>query len=138
MISIADTSYVLAVTIATDTYHQTCLSVHRQHTKILLPQSTLAEVAYMLGRVQGNILVANFLSGVLRSKYVIVPLTDIDILRTAQLLSQYADSRVDFVDALLVAIAERLSITRILTLDRRDFGILRPRHCDHLDILPQG
>jgi predicted nucleic acid-binding protein len=40
-----------------------------------------------------------------------------------------ADARRDFVDALIAAIAERLNITRVLTLDRRDFQLIRPKHC---------
>jgi len=42
----------------------------------------------------------------------------------------------DFVDAVIVAISERLRITRVLTLDRRDFSIMRPIHCDYFEILP--
>jgi uncharacterized protein len=33
-------------------------------------------------------------------------------------------------------VAERQGITRILTLDRRDFGMVLPRHATHFDILP--
>jgi hypothetical protein len=40
------------------------------------------------------------------------------------------------VDALIVAMAERLKITRLLTLDRRDFQIIRPKHCDSFELLP--
>jgi uncharacterized protein len=42
----------------------------------------------------------------------------------------------DFTDAAIVAIAERSNITRILTLDRRDFTLIRPKHCDYFEILP--
>jgi hypothetical protein len=27
-------------------------------------------------------------------------------------------------------------VTRILTLDRRDFLMVRPRHCAHFEVLP--
>lgn len=37
----------------------------------------------------------------------------------------------------LVALAERLNLTQVCTFDRRDFNLIRPRHCDHLDLLPQ-
>ncbi|MEI2690592.1 MAG: hypothetical protein V9H69_13160 [Anaerolineae bacterium] len=36
----------------------------------------------------------------------------------------------------IVAIAERLKAQRILTLDRRHFGLMRPRHCTAFEILP--
>jgi predicted nucleic acid-binding protein len=45
---------------------------------------------------------------------------------------------VDFVDATIAAVAERLNITRILTLDQRDFQIIRPKHSDYFEILPSG
>ena len=36
----------------------------------------------------------------------------------------------------LVAVAERLKIRRVLTLDRRHFEMIRPRHCASFEILP--
>ena len=63
-------------------------------------------------------------------------MTATDLERVNQILEQYADSQLDFVDAVIVAISERLRITRVLTLDRRDFSIMRPRHCDYFEILP--
>lgn len=51
-------------------------------------------------------------------------------------MQQYADANLDFVDAIIAAIAERLNITRILTLDQRDFRLIRPHHCEAFDILP--
>jgi hypothetical protein len=32
--------------------------------------------------------------------------------------------------------AERLNITKILTIDRRHFSMFRPIHCDPFEILP--
>lgn len=39
-------------------------------------------------------------------------------------------------DASLVAIAERLGVTEIATLDRRDFTVVRPRHVGAFVLLP--
>lgn len=66
----------------------------------------------------------------------IVPLPDSDLERAAELLDQYHDSKLDFVDATIVAMAERLNVRRILTLDRRHFEMIRPRHCPAFEILP--
>jgi predicted nucleic acid-binding protein len=52
------------------------------------------------------------------------------------ILEKYSDSRIDFVDACIMALAERLSITRILTFDHRDFGLYRPAHCEAFELLP--
>jgi predicted nucleic acid-binding protein len=89
-----------------------------------------------LSRGGGNPATARFLRRLSKRKYILYPLDEDILERTAQLLEKYADSRVDFVDATVAAIAERLEITRILTLDRRDFQILRPKHSAHFEILP--
>lgn len=56
-----------------------------------------------------------------------------EMMRPAQLQSavalmrKYADTPMDFADATLVLLAEDLSLTEILTLDRRGFRVYRTR-----------
>ena len=79
---------------------------------------------------------ADFVSTLANTELTLeTPLSD-DYLRAAEILRQYADARLDFVDALIVAQAERLNISRLLTLDRRDFNLIRPRHCLNFELLP--
>ncbi len=59
-----------------------------------------------------------------------------DLARTAELLEKYADNKVDFVDCAIVAMAERLNLKKVLTVDRRHFTIFRPNHCDYFEIAP--
>ena len=40
------------------------------------------------------------------------------------------------VDASLVAIAERMEITTIATLDKRHFTVVRPAHCSAFELIP--
>ncbi|MFM7384342.1 MAG: PIN domain-containing protein, partial [Microcystaceae cyanobacterium] len=70
------------------------------------------------------------------SRFSIVALTEEDLDRTAKILDDYSDSNLDFVDATVMAIAERYKIVQVLTLDQRDFRLFRPRHCDSFEILP--
>ncbi len=65
-----------------------------------------------------------------------VELTDEDGQRIIQLHAKYADCPMDFADATLVAIAERLGIRAVLTLDG-DFRIyrFRGRHSFELPLL---
>lgn len=135
--AIADTSFVVAVGNRADAYHRVCTQVFHQQATICLPQSAFAEVGYMLGRAIGKRGLAGFLRQLGQTRYCIETLQPEDIVRTADILDQYHDSRLDFVDASIVAIAERLNITRILTLDQRDFGMVRPRHATHFELLPQ-
>ena len=48
-----------------------------------------------------------------------------DRLQMAELMQKYADRRMDYADATLVALAKRLGTNRIFTLDRRDFAVYR-------------
>lgn len=138
MTAIADTSYVVAVAVASDIRHNVCLRTHAAETRIYLPQSTLAEVGYLLTRFAGNRMVSEFILSIVRgeTKYVLIPIELSDLERTAAILDQYADSRVDFVDATIIAVAERLRVKRILTLDRRDFSLVKPAPFDAFDLLP--
>ena len=45
--------------------------------------------------------------------------------------------RLGLVDASVVAVCERLQEETVLTLDRRDFTVVRPRHCAALRLLPE-
>jgi len=53
---------------------------------------------------------------------------DIDLIdRAFDLMAEYADRPMDFADAALVAVAERLNTGKIFTLDRNDFSTYRIR-----------
>lgn len=134
--SIADTSFVVALGNRADKWHQVCTGIYQNEGLIYLPQTVLSEVGYMLGRELGNRAFASFLRLLPEMKYQVLPLEMQDLSRTAGIMEQYFDTRVDFVDATIAAVAERLEITRILTLDQRDFRMIRPKHTDYFEILP--
>ena len=58
----------------------------------------------------------------------------------SELLTTYAAIRLQAVDAAVVALAERLDLREVATLDRRDFLIVAPRHLQRgtrLRLLPE-
>lgn len=59
-----------------------------------------------------------------------------DYRRVDELLGIYADMRVGFVDAAVLAVVERLREPKLATLDRRHFSVMRPRHVEALELLP--
>lgn len=59
-----------------------------------------------------------------------------DYSRAADLVGIYRDLPLGFVDAAVVALAERLDADSVLTTDRRDFSVVRPRHVERLRLLP--
>jgi uncharacterized protein len=56
--------------------------------------------------------------------------------RGTELTQTYADNDLGGVDSSLVAVAERLLIETIATLDRRHFGSVRPKHVEAFTIVP--
>jgi predicted nucleic acid-binding protein len=66
----------------------------------------------------------------------VVDLTATDLGRSAELVEQYSDMPLGATDACLVALAERLGIVELATLDRRHFTVVRPRHVDTLTLIP--
>jgi uncharacterized protein len=64
------------------------------------------------------------------------PLQEDDLTRMAELVSTYADLPLGAVDASVVAVAERLEATTLMSLDHRHFSVVRPRHTDAFVLLP--
>ena len=133
---IADTGFIVALTNISDSKHDVVKSIYLKQQNILMPQTVLAEVTYLIGREAGIKKVSTFLKGISNSRFSLIALTTEDILRIAEIIEQYVDSRIDFVDASVMAMAERFNITTILTLDYRDFSLFRPKHCNAFLLLP--
>jgi len=70
--------------------------------------------------------------------YQVVDLGPEDYRRVRELRAQYADADIGFVDAAVLAVTERLREPKLATLDRRHFGLLRPRHVRALRLLPEA
>lgn len=105
------------------------------HT-LLLPVTTLAEITYLLGARGGAAAEERFVRDVAAGEHLVEPLAAGDVQRAADLMATYADLPLGFVDASIVAMAERLDITALLTTDRRHFGVVRPAHCPRLRLVP--
>lgn len=68
--------------------------------------------------------------------FKILPLDGLDVPRMRELMRKYSDLPMDLADAALVRVAEREVITRVFTIDRRDFELYRPRGLRRFTILP--
>lgn len=103
---------------------------------MLVPDLVLPEVSYLLRRNLGYANSLNFFD-FFQNRYVrLAPILQGDLAAVYEISQHYADARFDLVDCCIMAIAERLNITRIATFDRRDFSIFQPSHCDFLELLP--
>mgnify|MGYP002780832236 CR=1 FL=1 len=137
MTVIVDTSFLFALTDQGDRNHARVLAVAGAiNEPLIIPAVVLPEVCYLIASRLDHQAMRHFLANLAASDTQIETLTLTDLERVNQILEEYADSRLDFVDAAIIAIAERIGIIRILTLDRRDFSLIRPRHCEYFEILP--
>lgn len=63
-------------------------------------------------------------------------LTEEDVPRIRDLMHKYRDLPMHLADAALVRVAERERISRVFTIDRRDFAVYRPSRIGRFQIVP--
>ncbi|WP_375495038.1 hypothetical protein [uncultured Nostoc sp.] len=68
-LAVADTGFVVALLNRSDTMHSVVATVYIQQKQILLPQTVLAELAYLVGRNAGIATVVAFLQGLSASRF---------------------------------------------------------------------
>ncbi len=132
-----DTSFLYAFLNRKEQNHERVLAIAQTiHEPVILPVPAITEVAYLLLRDVNSDAVANFIASLATTDFVLESPQTEDYTRASEVIRRYRDGHVDFVDAIIVAMAERLSITRILILDVRHFAVFRPSHCEAFELLP--
>lgn len=134
---VVDTSAVIAMYNRGDRWHEaTVRTLSGERSAVYVPQTVVTESGLRASASWTPDRVATLIRGLASSTWRTECLTEQDLERTAEILATYADSRIDFVDASVVAVAERIGARRIYTLDRRDFSTVRPRHVEAFELLP--
>lgn len=136
-----DTAPIVAAAFTTESHHHACVELFTglrlAGRRLLIPATVAAEAGYLIDRLGGPEREAGFLAGVAEGGFEPVDLTAADYSRMAELVVQYDDLRLGTTDASIIALAERLNVTEIATLDRRHFTAVRPRHVEVLTLLPE-
>jgi predicted nucleic acid-binding protein len=78
-----------------------------------------------------------FLTSLADGDLTAVDLDAADWRRAADPVTTYSDLPLGAVDASLVAVAERLEVAEIATIDCRHFSVVRPRYIGAFPLLPQ-
>jgi uncharacterized protein len=134
---LCDTGVLLAAGNSKDHAHRACVRLLRQaEAPLLVPSPVLGEVGYLLQPRVGPQAEATFLQSFGGDGFHVSELEDGDIRRMAELVEAYMDLPLGIVDAAVIAIAERLRLTEIATLDQRHFGVVRPSHTRAFTLLP--
>lgn len=137
---LCDTGPLVAAALSNDDHHRACVDLltglHLARRSLLLPAPVTAEVGYLLAREAGAAVESMFLRSVADGDFEPVDLTADDYARMAELVNEYADLPLGTTDAAVIALAERLGVGEVATLDRRHFTVVRPRHIATLVLLP--
>jgi uncharacterized protein len=127
----------LIATISTTELVRTCSPVCTSRGALsLFLRRWLPRLATCSARAGGAKIEAAFLRSIVQETLTIVDLELADYERMAELVEVYADFPLGTTDAAVVAVAERLGVSEIATLDRRHFYAVRPRHAGSFDLLP--
>jgi uncharacterized protein len=133
---VVDSGVLYATLDSDDKHHLACteLLVAAREPRVV-PSPVLTEVDWLCSpSTQDRFSI--ILDQVEHNAIEIEDLIDTDYERIAELLRTYADLRVGFVDAAVLAVVERLREPKLATLDHRHFTVMRPRHVKALELLP--
>ena len=137
MAVLLDSSAILAAADQSDLNHRAALAwFSRVDEPLMIGALTLGEVDLLLQRELGLPATMALLESIGSGAVRVVAPTHADLTRAAELLREATEYRPRLTDAVLVATAERLGITRVAAFDRRPIAIFRPRHVRALDLEP--
>lgn len=134
-LAVVDAGPLYAAADADDADHERSLAaLSRSDLRLVVPALVVAEATYFVGRRLGAPAESAFLRG-LGALDVEAPSND-DFIRMAQLVEEHADFPLGGTDASVIALAERLEAPVVVTLDRRHFAAVKPRHREAFELLP--
>jgi predicted nucleic acid-binding protein len=134
-LAIVDAGPLYAAADADDRDHEACVAtLERADLRLVLPALVVAEATYFVAGRLGSSVEAAFLRAV--GALDVEGPSSGDFARMAELVEQYADFPLGGTDASVIALAERLDAPTIVTLDRRHFSAVAPRHRKAFELLP--
>lgn len=97
----------------------------RDASAVIVPALVLAEVDYYLRAERRAMrkLIAELFDP--RTTYELEPVLPADVVRALEVDAKFHELELGLVDGMVAAVAERRSVFRVLTSDRRDFGAVR-------------
>ena len=134
---VVDTGPIVALINDRDDHHDRCATfLAHEPGPLLLPTTVFTEVCMLAERRRGVRAELALLADVRAGLFTLLETTSVDLDRIAELVETYADLPLDTVDASVIALAERLNLPAVATLDHRHFSIVRPRHVPAFTLLP--
>ena len=135
MAVLVDTGILYALADADDRWHDPASAWLEDVSELLIVSVTaLPEVASLLHTRLGAAAELAFVQSLSAGELEVEDLRRTDLTRCSEMMRRYPE--IGFVDASIVAMAERLRIEGIATTDRRHFEIIRPKHTRAFTLLP--
>jgi uncharacterized protein len=124
--TLVDAGPLIALISRGDRHHAECARIFRElDCPFVTTLPVLTEAMYLLQSYGGLAGQGALWKLIVRQDLLLEHPSLEDLVRMDSLMRKYSDLPMDFADASLVAVAERLSLSRIFTLDRRDFSVYR-------------
>ena len=123
---VADTGAVYALVDARDRHHRGLRRLFEADPEAwVLPWAVLPEVDYLLGKRLGQKVEEDFLEDLAEGRFSVAWGDERDLREARQICRRYEALKLGLVDAIVMAVAERLKAGAIATLDVRDFGAVK-------------
>jgi hypothetical protein len=135
MAVLADTGVLYALADRDDAWHaRTRTYLKKSRPALIVPVTVVPEVTYLLRARLGRAAESAFVKSLAAGEMALEDITGEDLARAVAVMTAYPE--IGFVDASVVALAERLRVRQIATTDRRHFGAIRPQHAPAFELLP--
>lgn len=120
---VTDTGAIVALIDKSDRHHRALTAIYQDDpNQWVLPWAILPEVDYLVGSFLGPRAEEAFLADLADGAFQVEWGSEADLHRAHALARQHRALRLGLVDAVVIAVAERLQAKAIATLDLRHFG----------------
>ena len=138
MALVLDTGVLYAALDASDPDHKRCADLlETSNEDLLIPAPVLVELDYWVRKFASAATWLDFMQRVAEGAFAIYGLDDTEYLQAARVQARYPQIRLGLVDAAVFVTCQSLKESKVATLDRRHFSLLRTESGRALQILPE-
>lgn len=134
---IADTSGLLAFFNRSEPRHAAVSeAIEASPGPVVVSPFVLAELDYLVATRMGVEAELSIMTELASGAYALAEFGVTDLAMAAEIIDRYRDQQIGLTDASLVVLADRFRTSKVLTLDRRHFSVLRALSGEPFEILP--
>ena len=134
---ITDTGALYALMDEDDGWHSEAKKIlEEEKLGLILPSTILPEVCYLANKYLSLEAELGFLRSVVEGEIKVEEVNIKDYRSALNYMEKYKDINIGFVDATLIAVAERLEINTLFTTDRRHFSQIKTKKGKSFNLLP--